>query len=79
MAKAKKVLGDRFCIQGNVPSSLIVTGTPADVKARCRNLIEDCAPGGGYILAAGCVAEDPKLDNLRAMIEAVNEYGVYKK
>jgi hypothetical protein len=79
MAKAKKVLGDRFCIQGNVASSLIVTGTPADVKSSCRKLIENCAPGGGYILAAGCVADDPKLDNLRAMIEAVNECGIYKK
>jgi uroporphyrinogen-III decarboxylase len=79
MAKAKKVLGDRFCIQGNVASSLIVTGTPADVKASCRKLIENCAPGGGYVLAAGCVADDPKLDNLRAMIEAVNEYGIYKR
>lgn len=79
MVQAKKVLGDRFCIQGNVASSLIVTGTPADVKASCRILIENCAPGGGYVLAAGCVADDPKLGNLRAMIEAVNEYGIYRK
>jgi hypothetical protein len=79
MTKAKKVLGDNFCIQGNVPSSLIVTGSPKDVKERCRKLIEDCGKGGGYVLGAGCIAEDPKLENLRAMIEAVNEYGVYKK
>jgi uroporphyrinogen-III decarboxylase len=78
MAKAKKVLGDKFCIQGNVPSSLIVTGTPADVKERCRKLIETCGKGGGYILGAGCVADNPKLENLRAMIAAVNEYGVYR-
>jgi hypothetical protein len=79
MVKAKKVLGDRFCIQGNVPSSLIVTGSAAEVKERCRRLIEDCGPGGGYILGAGCIAEDPKLDNLRAMMDAVREYGVYKR
>jgi hypothetical protein len=79
MAKAKKVLGGNFCIQGNVPSSLIVTGSPKDVKERCRKLIEDCGPGGGYILGAGCVAEDPKLENLRAIVEAANEYGVYRK
>jgi uroporphyrinogen-III decarboxylase len=76
--RAKKLLGDRFCIQGNVPSSLTVTGTPADVKARCRKLIEECGKGGGYILGAGCIADDPKLDNLRAMMEAVREYGVYR-
>jgi hypothetical protein len=79
MAKAKKILGDKFCIQGNVPSSLIVTGTPKDVKERCRKLIDDCGKGGGYVLGAGCIADDPKLENLRAMMEAVREYGVYRK
>ena len=79
MVKAKKILGDKFCIQGNVPSSMIVTGSPADVKERCRKLIEDCGKGGGYVLGAGCIADDPKLENLRAMMAAVREYGVYKK
>jgi hypothetical protein len=40
-----------------------VTGSPADVKEYCRKLIETCAPGGGYILAAGCTPENPKLEN----------------
>jgi len=79
MARAKKLLGSKYSIQGNVPSSLIVTGEPADIKAYCKKLIETCAPGGGYFLAAGCTAENPKLDNLRAMLAAVKEYGVYKK
>jgi len=79
MAKAKKVLGANCCIMGNVPSSMIVTGSPEDVKEQCRKLIETCAPCGGYILAAGCVAENPKLENLRAMLEAVQEYGIYQK
>jgi uroporphyrinogen-III decarboxylase len=78
MLKAKKILGGRFCIQGNVPSSLIVTGTPADIRGCCRNLIEGCAPGGGYVLAAGCIADNPKLENLRAMLAAAKEYGVYR-
>jgi hypothetical protein len=79
MAKAKKVLGANCGISGNIPSSLMVTGSPADVKAYCKKLIEDCASGGGYMLAAGATAENPKLENLKAMIQAVNEYGVYKK
>jgi uroporphyrinogen-III decarboxylase len=79
MAKAKQILGRNSCIIGNVPSSLIVTGNPGDVKAYCKKLIETCAPGGGYILAAGCTAENPKLDNLRAMLGAAKEYGVYRK
>jgi hypothetical protein len=79
MVKAKKVLGDKFCIQGNVPSSLIVTGSPSEVKERCRKLIENCGQGGGYVLGAGCIAEDPKLENLQAMMAAAKEYGVYRK
>lgn len=78
MARAKKILGSKFCIQGNVPSSLIVTGSPSDVKERCRKLIEDCGPGGGYVLGAGCVADDPKLENLQAMVSAAKEHGVYR-
>jgi len=57
---------------------LTVTGSAKDVKEYCRKLIEGCGQGGGYTLAAGCNAENPKLDNLRAMVEAAKEYGVYK-
>jgi uroporphyrinogen-III decarboxylase len=77
--KAKKILGDKCSIQGNVPSSLMVTGQPGDVKEYCRKLIEVCGKGGGYILAAGAFAENPKLENLQAMVAAVREYGFYKK
>ena len=79
MLKAKKILGAKCAIQGNVPSSLIVTGSPEQVKEYCRKLIEDCAPGGGYIMSAGATPDNPKLENLRAMLAAVKEYGVYKK
>jgi len=79
MGKAKKILGDRFCIQGNVPASMVVTGNPDEIKEHCRGLIETCAPGGGYVLAAGCVPDNPKLENIRAMHAAGKEYGVYRK
>jgi uroporphyrinogen-III decarboxylase len=79
MARAKKALGDKCCISGNVPTSLLITGTPQDVKAYCRKLIEDCAPGGGYILAGGAHVDTGKPENFRAMLEAAWEYGVYKK
>lgn len=78
MAKAKKIMGEKCCIQGNVPSSLVATGSPQDVKEYCRKVIEMCGKNGGYILSAGCVPENPKLENLRAMLDAVKEYGVYK-
>jgi len=79
MQKAKRILGAKCCIQGNVPSSLVITGDPGEVKEYCRKLIETCGVGGGFILSAGAIAENPKLDNLRAMMAAIREYGVYKK
>jgi uroporphyrinogen-III decarboxylase len=78
MARAKKVLGKDCCIQGNVPSSLIVTSEPAVVKDYCRKLIETCGKGGGYILATGAHPENPKLENLKAIVAAANEYGYYR-
>lgn len=79
MFRAKEILGAKFCIQGNVPSSMLLTGTPENVKDYCRELIEKCGKGGGYILSAGSVADSPRLENLQAMMAAVREYGFYKK
>ena len=78
MAKAKKILGDTACIAGNVPSSLLYTGTPRDVKEYCRRLIEVCGEGGGYILTGGSSVAKVNPDNLHAFMEAAKEYGVYK-
>jgi uroporphyrinogen-III decarboxylase len=77
MARAKKVLGSNACISGNVPTSLLVTGTPKAVKEYCRNLIESCGEGGGFILTGGANLDRGKAGNLRAMMEAVREYGIY--
>ena len=76
MVKAKKILG-HTCIAGNVPVTMMVTGQPAEVKERCRQLIEICAPGSGYILTAGAYMDIGNHENLRAMMEAAKEYGVY--
>ena len=77
MREAKRVLGETCCLTGNVPTSLLCTGTPEAVKNYCRKLIDICAPGGGYILTGGASATEVKAENLRAMMEAALEYGVY--
>lgn len=80
MGKAKKALGDRCCISGNVPASLLATGSPREVKDYSRKIIELCSEGGGFILAAGTNSvEGSNIDNLRAMVDAAAEYGVYAK
>jgi hypothetical protein len=77
MAAAKRILGDVCCIIGNVPTSLLMTGTPAQVKEHCRRLIEVCGKGGGYVLAGGANIDAGNPENLRAMMAAAREYGVY--
>jgi len=42
-----------------------------------RQLIEDVAQGGGFILSTGAVLDDTNRENLHALIEAGKEYGVY--
>jgi uroporphyrinogen-III decarboxylase len=79
MFKAKEILGDTVCIQGNVPASMLVTGTPEDVDDYCKKLIEVCGKGGGFILdgATAGVPDDAKYENVKAMFDAAKKYGVY--
>ncbi len=76
MKAAKEALGGIVTVYGNVPSALFVYGSPEDVDDYCRQLIEDCAEGGGFILGSECeVPWDAKPDNVRAMIDAARNYG----
>jgi hypothetical protein len=77
MANAKKTVGKVACIAGNIPVSIAYTGTAQDMKAYCRKLIETCAPGGGYILTGGTTFDMARPENIRAMMDAVKEYGKY--
>ena len=78
MRTAKDVLGGHSPIKGNVPITLIATGTPEQVKACCKDLIDYCGKGGGYILCSGTQLDDAREDTVRAMIDFTKEYGVYK-
>ena len=77
MLKAKDILGDRICIRGNVPVSILAAGTPDDVRAYCKKLIDYVGRDGGFILDSSAVVNDARLENVRAMFEFAKEYGVY--
>lgn len=76
--KAKEILGKTVCIRGNVPLSTLSTGTPDDVKAYCKELIDVVGKDGGFIMDASTVLDDAKPENVRAMIDFTKEYGVYR-
>jgi uroporphyrinogen-III decarboxylase len=75
--KAKKILGKTACIQGNVPMSLMCTGTPEQVKEYCKRLIDEVAVDGGYIMDSAVGLDDAKIVNVRALYDFTREYGVY--
>ena len=77
LREAKKALAGIACVQGGVPQSLLQLGTAEQVTAYCRRLIEDVAPGGGYVLDSGAALDEAEDANVRAMISAAKDYGVY--
>jgi hypothetical protein len=75
--RAKEVLRCHICIRGNVPSSLLGTGTVDEVKEYCKKLIDVVGKDGGYILSPRSSVDEVKPENFKAMIEFTKEYGVY--
>ena len=77
LRKAKEILGGTVCFRGNVPVSLLHTGTPDDVNAYVKNLIDIVGKNGGLIVDSGSIFDEAKHDNVKAMVEFTKEYGRY--
>ncbi|MDR1656368.1 MAG: hypothetical protein LBT47_02275 [Deltaproteobacteria bacterium] len=75
--KAKKLARDKVCLRGNVPVSMLIAGTPDDVRAYCKKLIDEVAVGGGFMMDTGVNLTDAKPENVKAMFEYTREHGVY--
>jgi uroporphyrinogen-III decarboxylase len=79
LKKFKETLGDIMCFRGNVPASLLVTGTPQEVKDYVKMLIDTLSASGGLIIDGGSgIPYESKPENVEAMTEAVFKYGFYK-
>ncbi len=76
---AKERVGDRMCLFGNMgPLGVMSNGTPEEVEAACKDLIQKAGPGGGYILSSsGSVNREMPFENLEAMVRAAEKYGTY--
>ncbi|MDR0621035.1 MAG: hypothetical protein LBJ61_04070, partial [Deltaproteobacteria bacterium] len=75
--KAKKLARDKVCLRGNLPVSLLITGTPDQVRAYCKRLIDEVAVGGGFLMDTGVNLTESKPENVKAMFDFTREYGVY--
>ena len=85
MAEAKRLVGDRMLLCGNIPSPQFQTMAPSETRERVRQVIRDAAPGGGFVLrTTGGDAgtwETRNLPNViancEAMVDAALEFGEY--
>ena len=77
MKRAKEKVGQVACIAGNMPLDLLCTGTPDQVDAYCKDLVETGAPGGGFIFSSGAGMQGSKPENVKAMIASVRKFGEY--
>ena len=76
--KMKKEYGERICLCGNVSNELLQKGTPLEVENQVKTLLQDIAPGGGYLLAAGnSVPAWAKFENYMALRDTGLKYGAY--
>ncbi len=73
-----RVLGSKFCLSGGIPNYLLGVGTPDEVRAYCKKVIDGVARDGGYIMDASAIIQnDATIENVRAMTDFTREYGVY--
>jgi uroporphyrinogen decarboxylase len=77
--KVKRQFGDRLALVGNLDLGYTLTrGTPQEVRQAVRELIQQVAPGGGFLLgSANSITNYVPLENYQAMLDATFEYGRY--
>jgi uroporphyrinogen decarboxylase len=75
---ARKVLGDHFCLMGNVDPNILTFGTPEQVEEASREVLLKAGKKGNFILSAGCmVPEAAPAENMDAFVSSARKYGTY--
>jgi uroporphyrinogen decarboxylase len=79
LGEIKRKFGKRLALKGNLHTTdVMLRGTAEDVRRESKRCIDDAAEGGGFVLSTGdqCGRDTPD-ENIFAMIETAQEYGVY--
>ena len=76
--KAKRRIGGRVCLFGNIANDLLAEGTSEEVADLVKKRLKVLAPGGGYCLGSGnSVPAWTRIENYRAMLDTALLYGRY--
>ncbi len=76
IVELKKRVCDKIALVGNVDVDLLSRGSNDDVIKATKNLIENVAPSGGFVLGSGnSIADYIPLENYKAMLDTVKEFG----
>ena len=80
MGRARTLVPEDTVLMVNInPSDPMCLGTPGDVHAKAKEII-DTTRGRGLILSSGCaLSENIKPENLQAMVDAAGCYGAYDR
>jgi len=80
LPKVREIIGDHFCLMGNLQPSITTGSGPDTVYKETQKLIEACGKEGGYIVATGCEAPaNIPVENYYAAKRAIIDHGYFKK
>jgi len=78
ITEAKTLYGDRIAVLGGIDMDLLTRGSEDAVRARVREVVAHCAPGGGFAIGSGnTVANYIPLPNYLAMLDEAWRCGRY--
>jgi len=79
LEEAKKRVGDRVFIKGNIdPVNMLLFKTADKVKEDAKYRIEIGKPEGGFILSTACsIAPHTKRENVQILARVAEEVGYY--
>jgi hypothetical protein len=77
LQRAKDTVGKVACMMGNVPLSLLISGSGDDVRNYCKNLIDIAGKNGGLIIATRSGVDIANPENFKEMISISKTYGRY--
>ena len=78
LAEVKHTFGRRVCIVGNYSPVVLARGSLDDARGEARRCLDAAMAGGGYIMSTSDeVPADAKPDNMKAVVEYVEEHGRY--